>query len=140
MLIVVALWVRGRGVQDLGGVASGLTSLGRLTGLVSADLLLVQVLLMARVPWVERSYGQDRLARWHHVTGFTSFNLVLAHVFLIIIGYAAAERAGLLAETWLLATAAIVALTMVVVTSPGWRRSARSGCRWGCSPTSRQRS
>jgi predicted ferric reductase len=136
MLVVVALWVRGRGVQDLAGIASGLTSLGRLTGLVSADLLLVQVLLMARVPWVERSYGQDRLARWHRVTGFTSFNLMLAHVILIIVGYAAAERAGLLAETWrlvttypgmLLATAAVAALTLVVVTSV---RAARRRLRY----------
>ncbi len=38
-------------------------SLGRLTGLVASDLLLVQVLLMARVPAVERAVGQDRLAR-----------------------------------------------------------------------------
>lgn len=62
LLIVVALWVRGGGVQGLGGWAAGLTSLGRLTGLVAADLLLIQVLLMARVPWIERTYGQDVLA------------------------------------------------------------------------------
>lgn len=70
VLIVVALWVRGRGVQDLGAWPAGLTSLGRLTGLVAADLLLIQVLLMARVPWIERTYGQDMLARWHRVVGF----------------------------------------------------------------------
>src|SRR5215211_4475623 len=80
VLVVVALWVRGRGLQDLGGVASGLESTGRLTGLVSADLLLMQVVLMARVPWVERVYGQDTLARWHRLVGFTSFNLLLAHI------------------------------------------------------------
>jgi len=28
---------------------------------------------MARVPQIERAYGQDRLARWHRLTGFTSF-------------------------------------------------------------------
>jgi predicted ferric reductase len=126
MLAVVALWVRNQGVQQLAGAASGSTSLGRLTGLVSADLLLVQVMLMARVPWIERSFGQDRLARWHRVTGFTSFYLLLAHVVLVTIGYAAADRSGLLAEAWrlvttypgmLLATAAVAALCMVVVTS-----------------------
>jgi predicted ferric reductase len=133
LLFVVALWVRGRGVQDLTGVASGLTSIGRLTGLVSADLLLIQVLLMARVPWIERAYGQDRLARWHRWVGFTSFDLMLAHVVFVTIGYAGTAHASLPREAWdlvttypgmLLATAGTVALVLVVVTSvrPARRR------------------
>jgi len=32
---------------------------------------------MARIPWVERSYGQDALARHHRVVGFSSFALML---------------------------------------------------------------
>jgi predicted ferric reductase len=126
MLVVVALWVRHRGLQDLAGLGSGLGSLGRLTGLVAADLLLIQVILMARVPVIERAYGQDRLARWHRLVGFTSFNLMLAHIVLITLGYAATAHTGPLAEAWdlvanypgmLLATAGAAALTMVVVTS-----------------------
>ena len=126
MLFVVALWVSGGGVTDLGTVAGALTSIGRVTGLVSADLLLVQVLLMARIPWVERAYGQDGLVRRHRLVGFTSFNLMVAHVVLIVLGYAATDHAGLLSETWslvttypgmLLATAGTAALVMVVVTS-----------------------
>ncbi|MGI5239862.1 ferredoxin reductase family protein [Dactylosporangium sp. CA-139066] len=136
VLVVVALWVHSRGLQDLGSAAPGLSSLGRLTGLVSADLLLLQVLLMARVPWVERSFGQDRLARWHRWTGFTSFHLMLAHIVLITIGYAASDHAGVLGELWrlvvtypgmLLAAAASVALTMVVVSSV---RAARRRLRY----------
>ena len=53
MLVVVALWVSGGGVQALAVTGTGLTSIGRLTGMVASDLLLVQVLLMARVPLVE---------------------------------------------------------------------------------------
>ena len=57
MLTVVALWVGDGQLQEFDGWTSGLASLGRLTGLVAADLLLVQVLLMARIPVVEQSYG-----------------------------------------------------------------------------------
>src|SRR5256885_15793369 len=67
LLVVVALWVGNGNVQALARGWAGVTSLGRLTGLVSADLLLIQVLLMARIPWIERTYGQDRLARWHQI-------------------------------------------------------------------------
>ena len=44
MLFVVALWVYGGGVQQLNSFASAANSLGRLTGLVASDLLLIQVL------------------------------------------------------------------------------------------------
>ena len=138
VVIVVAFWLAHRGFQDLGASAPGsaLTSLGRLTGLVAADLLLVQVLLMARIPWVERSYGQDTLARRHRLVGFTSFVLMVAHVGLITAGYAAADRAGIAAEAWdfvanypgmLLATAGTGMLVMVVVTSV---RAARRRLRY----------
>ena len=126
MLVVVALWVSGGGVQDLTGWASGLTSLGRLTALVSSDLLLIQVLLMARIPVVERVYGQDELVRRHRLVGFWSFWLMAAHIVLITVGYAASVNLNPFVQFWelvvdypgmLLATAGTVALVMVVVTS-----------------------
>lgn len=126
MLVVVALWVAGGGLQDVAGLASGLTSLGRVTGLVSADLLLVQVLLMARIPLVERVFGQDELARRHRLVGFWSFNLLLAHVVLITLGYAATYAANPVAQLWdlvvnypgmLLALAGTLLLVLVTVTS-----------------------
>lgn len=81
--LVTFWWASAGGVGDLAGWGSGLTSIGRLTGLLASLLLLVQVLLMARVPVLEHAFGQDRLARTHRVVGFTSFTLMLAHVALI---------------------------------------------------------
>ena len=95
MLVVVALWVSGGGVQELVQTSTGLTSFGRLTGLVASDLLLIQVLLMARIPLVERTFGQDELARRHRWVGFSSFNLMLVHIVTITLGYAATSSAGL---------------------------------------------
>lgn len=127
LAVVFLLWVRGGGVQSLPlSPASATTSLGRLTGLVAADLLLIQVLLMARVPWIERSYGQDRLARIHRLVGFTSLNLMLVHIVLITLGYAGTDGSGLVAEAWnlvttypgmLLAALGSAALILVAVTS-----------------------
>ncbi|MDX6264073.1 MAG: hypothetical protein QOH84_5761 [Kribbellaceae bacterium] len=127
VLIVITLWLSGRGAQLLVAAPADLfTSLGRITGLVAADLLLVQVILMARIPIIERSYGQDELARRHRLVGFASFNLLMLHVALILIGYTLRDHNDLLHETWsvvtsyggmLLAVAAVAALTVVVVTS-----------------------
>jgi predicted ferric reductase len=136
MLVVVGLWVSGGGVQGLGTLGTGLTSLGRLSGLVASDLLLIQVLLMARIPLVEQSYGQDELARRHRLVGFWSFNLMVVHIVAITLGYASASPAGLWATVvgftvnypgMLLAIAGTVALVAVTVTSI---RVARSRLRY----------
>jgi predicted ferric reductase len=126
-LVVVALWLTGRGAQSLtAGTAEQLTSIGRASGLVSADLLLLQVFLMARVPIVERSYGQDELARRHRLVGFWSFNLLLVHIVTITVGYALSGHMNVVRELWnlvttyggmLLAAASTIALTVVTVTS-----------------------
>jgi ferredoxin-NADP reductase/DMSO/TMAO reductase YedYZ heme-binding membrane subunit len=126
LLMVTALWVQGGGVQELGSVSGALTSTGRLTGLVASALLLVQVFLMARVPWFEQAWGQDELARTHRLVGFTSFNLMVGHIVLITLGYAAGSSLGLWGTIvdlvvnypgMLLAVAGTAALVMVVVTS-----------------------
>jgi predicted ferric reductase len=127
LLIVTALWVGNGGVREVtGGGAGAVTAIGRLTGLWASDLLLIQVLLMARIPIAERSFGQDRLARWHRWTGFTSFWLMAAHIVLIVLGYAGAANTNAFTELWdmiwtypgmLLATAGTAALITVVVTS-----------------------
>ena len=75
-------------------------------GLVSADLMLLQVLGMARIPWAERAIGQDRLVGWHRWAGFTSFWLLGAHIVLTTLGYAALAGTGPLAELWSLITTA----------------------------------
>jgi predicted ferric reductase len=85
---------------------------------------------------VERSYGQDELARRHRLVGFGSVTLMLAHIVLISIGYAATDHSGLIGEVWtlvttypgmLLATAGTLALLLVAATSV---RAARRKLRY----------
>ncbi len=127
LVIVTFLWLRGGGLSIL--AVSGmdaLLSLGRLSGLLGAQLLLIQVLLMARIGWVEGAFGQDLLARYHRLVGFTSVNLVLFHVITITAGYVGVDHRWLIPEAWhlvaaypgmLLAAAATAALVIVAVTS-----------------------
>ncbi|MFI5933381.1 ferric reductase-like transmembrane domain-containing protein [Actinoplanes sp. NPDC051494] len=119
LLVVTALWAKNGGVSD---PTAG--SAGRLAALWSADLLLIQVVLMARIPLIERAFGQDTLARWHRWAGFTSFHLLIAHIALATFAYAASGNIFVqfldLVINYpgmLLATAATAALVMVVTTS-----------------------
>ncbi|NUO91705.1 MAG: ferredoxin reductase family protein [Dermatophilaceae bacterium] len=125
-LFVVALWVAGGGLTAFASLGETLTNLGRLSGLVASVLMLLQVLLMARIPFVEQAWGQDELARVHRLVGFTSFNLMLAHIVLTIVGYSAGTDLGVVGTCvdevlhspgMLLALAGTIALVLVVVTS-----------------------
>jgi ferredoxin-NADP reductase len=84
-----------------GGVA---TALGRLTGLVGTYLLLIVVVLVARLPALERAIGQDRLVRWHRRLAPWPLFLIAGHGALIALGYGQAAGAGPLHQIGVLLT------------------------------------
>ena len=69
-----------------------LNSIGRITGLLGAYAALLQVLLLARLPWIERAAGFDRLTVWHRWNGHACLYLVLAHVVFSVYGYALLDK------------------------------------------------
>ncbi|MEU8795689.1 ferredoxin reductase family protein [Streptomyces sp. NPDC048643] len=124
---VVALWTLNQGGPlSLTTPDRALGSLGLLTGLLASDLMILQVVLLARIPWVERSWGHDLLTRRHRWIGFASFWLMIAHVALFAVERAARAPAAMLdalvavfiTDPWMLfATVGTILLIMVVVTS-----------------------
>ena len=56
------------------------------------------MLLLARLPWLERLVGFDRLTVWHRRNGKLTLYLVLAHVVLITLGYAAMDKISVPSE------------------------------------------
>ena len=124
--VVVGLWFRDGGTSGLGSTAAELTSAGRGTGLFGTYLVLVQLLLVARLPPLERRFGLDKLTVWHRYNGRCAIALLVAHAILITAGYAAAAHSSLPGEVvtlvltvpgMLTATAGLVLLLTVVVVS-----------------------
>ena len=66
---VVWLWYHGGNVDGVHSTGELLTSIARITGLLGAYLALVQVVLLARLPAIERQVGFDRLTVWHRWNG-----------------------------------------------------------------------
>ena len=102
--ITIALALTAESARSLAAAGGPATALGRLTGLVAAYLMLVTVLLVARIPALDRVIGQDRLVAWHRRLGPWPLYLVAAHGALITIGYAQAARTGAPHEFWTLLT------------------------------------
>ena len=57
-------------------------------GLHVATIMMLQLVLIARLPWLDNRLGMDRLTRWHRWVGFTLLWAVLTHFTLVVLGYA----------------------------------------------------
>src|SRR4051794_32321860 len=98
LVAIVWLWYHGGNVVGVEKTGDVLTSAARLTGLLGSYSALLQVLLLARIPWLERQVGLDRLSVWHRWNGHACLYLVLAHVVLSIWGYALLDKLPLTKE------------------------------------------
>ncbi|MGC7099751.1 ferredoxin reductase family protein [Amycolatopsis lurida] len=104
-----------------GPSSNALVSLGRLTGLYGALLMAFQLLLVARLPWVDRRLGMDRLTSWHRLLGFGLVWTLTGHAVFIVFGYAAVENTGPIDQLGTLITTmedvlrAVVALVLILV-------------------------
>jgi predicted ferric reductase len=96
--IVVWLWWRAAGAGDLDGTAALLAEVSRVSGLLGAYLVLVALLLLARLPALERLVGFDRLTVWHRWVGRSCVTLLCLHAALITVGYAVADELSVPAE------------------------------------------
>ena len=129
--ITGALVITGETSGSLSASGGWLIAASRLAAFLGAYLMLVMVLLMARIPWLERAVGQDRLVRWHRRIGGWPILLITAHVVLVTLGYAQQARVGALRQLWvfltnypdvLAAAVGFALLIMVGVTSVRYAR------------------
>jgi predicted ferric reductase len=135
-VLVVAMWVRHGGLNQLGSASAKFTAVGQITALIGTYGAIVQIFLMSRSPWLERRFGMDGLAQWHRWLGFSVVTLISAHVLFSTVGYALGDGKSVVAEAWtlittypyvLMATAATGLLIMVAITS---LRAARGRMKW----------
>lgn len=104
LAVTVLLTLSTERISSLANRGEAVIAAGRLTGMVAAYSMIVMVLLVARLPVIERVTGHDRLVAWHRRLGPWPLYLVTAHGALITIGYAMQARTGLAAQLWALLT------------------------------------
>jgi predicted ferric reductase len=98
-VLIVAMWVRHGGLDQLHTLGGMLTAIGQLTALFGTYVALVQLVLMSRSPWLDEAFGMDRLAWWHRWLGFATVWLIAAHGLATLTGYALNDGASLIDET-----------------------------------------
>lgn len=107
---LVALWFAGLGLglvvgidlatrSPLSGPGALVIELGRWCALLGTYGALLVIVLVARIPALERSVGLDRMVTYHRRLGPAVIVLIAAHVVLVTTGYALSESVSVLAET-----------------------------------------
>lgn len=105
-------------------------TVAKFVGVHAALVMMLQLVLVARLPWLDRRIGMDRLTAWHRWTGFALLWTVLTHATLVVIGYAVLADDGLLPTFLGLAAVpasllGMAAATVVVVAAAASARYAR---------------
>jgi predicted ferric reductase len=97
-LLIAGMWWRHGGLNEFDTWSGSLTAIGELTALYGTYLVLIQLVLMARTPYLDQVFGQDHLILAHRWVGFGAIWLILAHVFFTTLGFAVGDGSSLLTE------------------------------------------
>ncbi len=117
------------------GSSGKLIALGRIAGLLLEFTILLQLLLIGRVPWIERIFGHDKLNRLHRLIGYSVSSLLITHPLLLIFGYAQINQFSLWRQfldfwfhwedAWKAAVALVIFLSIIFISIAVVRRKLR---------------
>ena len=96
--VVLALFLADGGATYFLKINEAITGLGIVTGLIGSDLLLVMLVLAARIPIIDRTFGHDKALALHRKLGKPVLYLILAHMLLLMIGYGITQGLNPIAE------------------------------------------
>lgn len=98
LVVVLGFYLSNESLASLASPGGWFLAIGRLSAFVGTYLLIVMLVLIARIPSLERAVGQDRLVRWHRRLGPWPVSLIALHVVTITVGYAQLGHNTLVAQ------------------------------------------
>jgi predicted ferric reductase len=98
--LTLALQVTTMRLSDVNSVYSAIASTSRLAALTGTYFAVVGIFLVARIPWVEKGVGHDRLVTWHRNLGPWSLYLIGLHILLVVLAFAGQDHVMLVVELW----------------------------------------
>jgi predicted ferric reductase len=86
-VVILAFWWSSSGFEITHSLPDFFNGVGRVTGLLGTYLVLWQLLLMARVPWLESCLGLERMAVLHRWNGYLVLSMLIGHGVFQTFGY-----------------------------------------------------
>ncbi len=103
-LLIAGMWVRHGNLEELRTTAGQLTAIGQVAALYGTYLVLIQLVLMSRSPWLDQVFGQDRIIFAHRWVGFGAIWLLVGHFVFTTFGYAMGIGISPIDQLWQLLT------------------------------------
>jgi predicted ferric reductase len=97
-LLILGMWIRHGGLNLLSTQSGIFTAAGEISALYGTYLVLIQLILMSRSPWLDQVFGQDRITDAHRWVGFSAIWLLVGHAIFTTIGYGMGVGASPVAE------------------------------------------
>ena len=97
---IIAIVITTESSSALSSPGGWFLAASRLFAFTGTYLMLIMVMLIARLPWLERTVGQDRLVRWHRTIGGWPIVLIAVHIVTVTLGYAQLTKVGPLSQVW----------------------------------------
>jgi predicted ferric reductase len=94
----LVLWWAGSGHDGVKTGADALNVIGRITALLGTYLVLWELVLMARVPWLDDAFGMEGLVVLHRRNGYVLLGMLVIHAIAQTIAYALDNGYGLVEQ------------------------------------------
>lgn len=127
LVLVVSLWTLHSGALLMyGEYSQQFISLALLSGLLLQCALLIQVVLVARIDFIERYFGHDKMNKVHRTLGYCLLASIVIHPLFLYLGYA--HEGGYLhfVTAWPHYGYALVSIALIIVIGVSSLRVIRS--------------
>jgi predicted ferric reductase len=92
---VLAGWWIGNS-STLSSSGDNLIAIGRLMGLLAAFSILIEVILISRLPFIEKRFDLHEINDLHRLNGYLVLAFFVSHIVFLVAGYAAPFKLGLI--------------------------------------------
>lgn len=93
-------WWQGSGGAALAIPGARLVAIGRLFGLIATICILLEVFLMARIPFMESAFDLHDYVDLHRLNGYGILLGIVGHVVFLVLGYSGPTHVGLWQQFW----------------------------------------
>jgi predicted ferric reductase len=103
-LLIAGMWIRHGNLRELSAPGGMFIAIGELCALYGTYLVLIQLILMSRSPWLDQVFGQDRITDAHRWVGFGAIWLLVFHAVFTTVGFGMGVNSSPLDEAFVLLT------------------------------------
>jgi predicted ferric reductase len=117
----ISIWWFNTPANTIKGQTNIFLATGRITGLIGGFILLTEILLMARLRWIDSWLGTYERNSWHRTLTATLITLTLTHTICLILAYAWTTKHSIPNQAWSMITtingmtAATAATTILIL-------------------------